>query len=98
MDLVFAPGSNKLMLTIQHELVQVVIQDGFEILHSSLLFTNAYLDGHLTIQLVKEALIRAAQNHTPGALSIYRRLIYDTEYFRKILPLVSLTNLCDDPG
>jgi len=95
MDLVFPTGTTKLMLTRQQLLVQVVIQDSFEILHSSLLFTNAFPDGVLTIELIKDALVRSAQNHSPGALTIYQRLLYDLEYFRKIMPLVSLMNVHD---
>lgn len=95
MDLVFPAGTTKLMLTRQQPLVRVVIQDSFEILHSSLLFTNAFPDGVLTTELIKDALVRSAQNHSPGALTIYRQLLYDAEYFRKIMPLVSLINVYD---
>ena len=96
MDLVFAPGSTKVMLGLQHDLVQIVIQDSFEILHSSLLFTHAFPEGPLIIQLVKDALIRATQNHTPGALTIYQQLQYDAEYLKKIMPLVSIINVHDN--
>ena len=95
MDLVFPTGMTKLMLTRQQPLVWVVIQDSFKILHSSLLFTNTFPDGVLTIELIKDALVCSAQNHSPGALTIYRRLLYDLEYFRKIMPLVSLMNVHD---
>ncbi len=84
------------MLNLQHDLVQVVIHESFEILHASLLFENAFPEGPMTIKLIKDALIRAAQNHTPGALCIYQRLQYNTEYLRKIMPLVSVMNIHDD--
>ena len=96
MDLVFAPGSTKVMLNLQHNLVQTVIHESFEILHASLLFDHAFPEGPLIIKLVKDALIRAAQNHTPGALCIYQRLQYDAEYLRRIMPLVSIMNVHDD--
>jgi hypothetical protein len=38
-DLVFLPNSNKVMLTVQHPLVHVVIQDSFDILCTSLMFS-----------------------------------------------------------
>jgi hypothetical protein len=95
-DLVFAPGSTKVMLGLQSDLVQIVIQDAFEILLSSLLFIHAFPEGALTVQLVKDALIRAAQNHTPGALCIYQRLQYSAEYLKKVMPLVSVINVHDD--
>ena len=88
-DLVFPQDSNKVMLTLQRPLVHVVIQDSFEILRASLLFTNAFPNGSLTVQLVKDALVRSALKHMPGAGRISQRLQRDEEYLWKIVPLVS---------
>ena len=94
-DLVFGQGKNKVMLTLQHELVQSVIHDFFEIVHSSLLFTDAFPDSVLTLKIVKGALIRSTIKHEPGAASIHRRLLFDKEYLTKIMALVSFMNVCD---
>ena len=88
-DLVFSVDSKKVMLTAQRSLVRVVIQDSFDIIRTSLMFTHAFPDGPLAIQFAKEALLRSALNHTPGAARIYQRLLKDKEYLWKIIPLVS---------
>lgn len=94
-DLVFLPGSNKVMLTLQHALVRVVIQDSFEILRASLMFTNAFPDCSLTVEFVKDALVRSALNHAPGARYIYHRLLYKDNYLSKLIPVVSRMNIHD---
>jgi len=94
-DLVFAMGSLKIKLMLQRPLVWVVIQDSFDILYSLLQSTNAFPNGAVTIQLVRNALLRSALRHTPGALTIHQRLLYNLEYFHKILPLVSIIDAHD---
>ncbi len=94
-DLVFLPGSNKVMLTLQRPLVRIVIQDSFDILRASLMFTNAFPDCSLTIEFVKDALVRSALNHAPGARYIYQRLLYKDDYISKLITLVSRMNIHD---
>jgi hypothetical protein len=94
-DLVLHPDSNRVMLTIQRPLVRVVIQDSFDILRTTLMFTDAFPEASLVTRFVKEALLTSALNHRPGAGRIYQRLLHDEEYFWKIAPLVSDTNACD---
>jgi len=88
-DLVFLPGSNKVMLTLQRPLVRAVIQDSFDHLRASIVFTNAFPDGSLAVEFVKDSLVLSAISHAPGARYIYQRLLYDEEYLLKIIPLVS---------
>jgi hypothetical protein len=95
-DLVPTPDSTKLNLGRQHRLVRVVIQDAFDLLHASLLFTNAFPDISLAGRFAKEALLRSALKHTPGSARIYQRLLNDKEYMLKILPMVSQMNIHDD--
>ena len=71
-DLVFLPNSNKVMLTVQHPLVRVVIQDSFDILRVSLMFSDAFPNCSVTMEFVKDALVRSALNHAPGARLIYQ--------------------------
>ena len=83
------------MLGRQHRLVHIVIQDSFDILHVSLLFTNAFPEGSLISQFVKEALLYLALKHTPSTARIYQRLLNDQEYMSKIMPLVSELDVHD---
>ena len=94
-DLVFAMGSLKIKLMLQWPLVQVVIQDLFDILYLLLQSTNAFPNGAITIQLVRNTLLRSALRHTPGTLTIHQQLLYNLEYFCKILPLVSVIDAHD---
>jgi hypothetical protein len=43
--------------------MQLVIQDAFEHVHASLLFKHAYLDLIITIAVVREVLLSAANSH-----------------------------------
>lgn len=81
---------------MQRPLVQLVIQSSFDILHSLLLFNDAFPDGARSIQFVKEALLRAALKYMPGTAPIYQRLMDDHKYFSTILPLVSPMNVRDN--
>ena len=92
-DIVVSPETGNVMLTLQHPMVRLVIQDSVDILHSLLLSENAFPNGASTIVLIKEALVRSCQNHAPGAAHIQQRLENDNEYFGRIMPLVSLMNV-----
>ncbi|KAH9168126.1 hypothetical protein EDB89DRAFT_2074246 [Lactarius sanguifluus] len=81
------PGSNHVILTIQGTLLRTVIQDAFENLRAAMLFQNAFPDGALTLSYIRDALITAARQCGPAAASIYTRLLNDTDYFAKIVPL-----------
>jgi len=70
-DLVYSPGLSRLALTKQHALVRIVIQDSFEILRCSLLSINAFPDGDLTVRFIRDALLRSAKSHKPGASTIH---------------------------
>jgi hypothetical protein len=88
-DLVFESDKKQLSLCKQQPMVQRVIRASFELIYLSLLFTDAFPEGHFVIQVIKGALIRAALNQTPRAMSVYMRLQCDHVYFSKIMPLVS---------
>ncbi|KAH9004437.1 hypothetical protein EDB86DRAFT_3071917 [Lactarius hatsudake] len=81
------PGSNRVILTIQGTLLRTVIQDAFENLRAAMLFQNAFPDGALTLSFIRDALVTAARQCGPAAASIYTRLLNDTDYFAKIIPL-----------
>jgi hypothetical protein len=92
-NLVLPPGSNKVTLQAQHPLVHAVIQDSFDYLRASLMFTNTFPDNSLTVEFIKDALVLSALAHAPGARYIYQRLLYDEDYMSMIIPLVSLMNV-----
>ena len=91
-DLVFALGLTKVMLTLQNPLVQAIIQGSFDLLHISIVFTDAFSNAPLASLFVKEALLHSAQNR-PGGRCVYERIQHDTLYFCKILPLVSIVKV-----
>jgi len=94
-DLVFSPGSNRIKLSMQRPLVQLVIRLSFEIVYSLLISIDAFPDGAVSVRFVKNALVRAALKYTPGTTPIHRRLTNDHDYFCRILPLVSPMSVCD---
>ena len=81
------PGSNKVMLTRQRPLVHAVIQDSFDHIHASIVFTNAFPNSSLAIEFAKDALVLSALSHAPGVRDIYKRLLYDEEYIFEDSPL-----------
>ncbi|KAH9043552.1 hypothetical protein EDB83DRAFT_2318036 [Lactarius deliciosus] len=83
----FMPGTNRVILTAQGTLLRTVIQDAFENLRAAILFQHAFPDGALALSYVRDALITAARQCGPAAASIYTRMLNDTEYFTKIIPL-----------
>ncbi|KAI0250408.1 hypothetical protein BJV78DRAFT_1283210 [Lactifluus subvellereus] len=86
-DIIFASGTNRMALTGQRPLVRLVIQDAIEILRASLVLVNAFPDADLTISLVKDALLSAADQYLPATSCMRARLEKDEQYFTKILPV-----------
>ena len=95
-DLVFQPGTNKIMLMTQHPLVCIVIQDGIENVRAHLMSSHAFPDLATTLPIVRASLLRAAASHFPGTLHIHCRLQSDDEYVAPISCLVCSCCLRDD--
>jgi hypothetical protein len=89
MDLIYVPGSNKVMLTLQMPLIHTVVQDAFKNIRASLLFKDAFLDPNLTVLFVRKNLIDAARAHLPRAIDIHKHLLCDDRYLDKLSHLVS---------
>ena len=79
--------AGKVKLTQQSVAVRSVISDSFRFLLGEMLFTNAYPNTFETIDFVENAVFTAAQG-IPAAKEVYRRLLLDTGYLAKIVPLV----------
>jgi hypothetical protein len=88
-DILFPPGSKKIMLTSQHPMVRLVIQDAMEHVRADLLFKYSFPDPSVALENIKESLLTSASRY-PGASSIYRRLVFDEQYMATITPLVSV--------
>jgi hypothetical protein len=88
MDIVMPPGSKKVTLTSQRPMLRVVIQDAMENLRADLLFKHAFPDLAVALVTVKDSLLTCASCY-PGALLIYRHLLFDDQYMAAITPLVS---------
>jgi hypothetical protein len=71
MEIIFIPGTKKLMLTSQQPLVHLVIQAAFHIVHSSIIFIDAFPDAVHSLQLTNEALIEVAATNLPAAANIH---------------------------
>jgi hypothetical protein len=52
-----------------------------------MLFENAYPNAFETLDFIQEALFTAAEG-IPAAKDVHNRLVLDTEYLAKVLPLV----------
>ena len=88
-DIIFAPGTNKILLTIQLPLMRSVLQDAFEHVRFYLLFDHAFPDAVVALEAVKAALASAANGSAnPRARNIYNRLMSDEEYAFKMIRLV----------
>ncbi|KAH9010813.1 hypothetical protein EDB84DRAFT_1445511 [Lactarius hengduanensis] len=86
-DLVFAPGSKKVMLTLQFPLVRTVLQNAFEFMRAYLVLTDAFPDTTDAITFARDSLITAAESHQSDAAIICERLQHDAEYLAFLLPV-----------
>jgi len=78
-DLIFLPGSNKVMITVQRPVVRAVIQDAIERTRANLMIANAFPNVFDTLEYIRDALVVAAEGNDQ-AEDICRRLMYDNEY------------------
>ena len=91
-DLIFAPGSRKVMLMNQRPLVRLVIQDAMELLRADLLFNYAFPVPLVSVEIIRMSLRTSAAQYL-GAMDIRRRLLFDEEYSDLMIPLVSFLNV-----
>lgn len=89
-DLIYVPGTMKVMLTLQLPLIRTVLQDGIENLRASLLVEHAFPDPNLSVLFIRKNLVGAARSHLPRANNIHRRLLVDNAYLDKLSRLVRI--------
>ena len=89
-ELIYIPGTTKVMLTLQLPLICMVLQDAFKNLRASLLIEHAFPDPHLTILFIRKHLVGAARSHLPRTVNIHRRPLIDNTYLEKLSCLMSV--------
>jgi hypothetical protein len=88
-ELIVSLGTNKVMLTIQHPLICMILHNTFENLRVSLLFKHAFPDAILIPTFISSALIAATKVHRVRVLNIYKHLSCDESYLVQMACLVS---------
>ena len=75
-DLVFVPGSNRLILTVQSPPVCAIIHDAFDNTQALLFFDHSFPDATMMPTLLGGCYLTvAAESHNPRALVIRSQLI-----------------------
>ena len=87
-DLIFVPGTTRVMLTAQRPLLRSVIHDAFERVRLYLLFNNAFPDAVTILSMTRDSLITAAESRE-RASGIHQRLLHDEGYVTNMIRLVS---------
>ena len=79
-DLIFVPGTNRLILSAQQPLIRVIIQDTIENLRAFLLFNHAFPVALQAIKFVRDSILLAAENYKPATSAIAARLNTNNDY------------------
>jgi hypothetical protein len=88
-ELIYVPGTRKIMLTAQRPVMRTVFQEAFEEVHAYLLLNCAFPDASATPSIIRDALVTVASANVPRASNIYARLLQDDEYAARMSRLVS---------
>ena len=93
-DLVFVPGSNRLILTVQSPPVHAIIHDAFDNTRASLFFDHSFPDATMMPTLLGGCYLTvAAESHNPRAPVICSQLIQKAGYMDTLIRLVSCFSL-----
>ncbi|KAN0105563.1 hypothetical protein V8E52_010914 [Russula decolorans] len=79
-DLIFIPGTNRLILSAQRPLIRVIIQDAIENLRVYLLFKNAFPRPVQSIKFIRDSIVAAAEKYQPGSSAIVARINANDHY------------------
>jgi hypothetical protein len=72
----------------QTPLMHMIFQEVFDHLWVALVFVHAFPDLSLSLSMISEALVNAAELHSPRASNIHHQLLADGEYMSKMSHLV----------
>jgi hypothetical protein len=95
-NLVFQPGTNKILLTAQEFHVRIIIQDAIDKVHTNLLSINTYPTLKAAHDIIKDTLLSSAKLHFPGTLHVHNHIQSDANYIVVITHLVCFSQLGDD--
>ncbi|KAH9173948.1 hypothetical protein EDB89DRAFT_1904897 [Lactarius sanguifluus] len=68
-DLLFATGSSKIKLTLQHPLVRLVLQDAIDHMRAHLVLINAFPDPGAALAFARDSLMTAVEDRQPDTKS-----------------------------
>lgn len=88
-DIIFVPGTCKVMLSIQLPLLRSILLDAFDRVRISLLFIDAFPDALVALGVIRAGLVAAAASRLPTATDVHQRLVCDVDYMVKMIRLVS---------
>jgi hypothetical protein len=88
-DLIFIPGTNRLILSAQRPLIRVIIQDTIENLRVYLLFKNAFPRPVQSIKFIRDSIVAAAEKYQPGSSAIVARINANDHYLSLMTRLVN---------
>ncbi|KAH9160993.1 hypothetical protein EDB89DRAFT_2081025 [Lactarius sanguifluus] len=86
-DLLFATGSSKIKLTLQHPLVRLVLQDAIDHMRAHLVLINAFPDPGAALAFARDSLMTAVEDRQPDTKILCQRFQDDIEYFTRVIPV-----------
>ncbi|KAH9164868.1 hypothetical protein EDB89DRAFT_1911836 [Lactarius sanguifluus] len=95
-DLLFATGSSKIKLTLQHPLVRLVLQDAIDHMRAHLVLINAFPDPGATLAFARDSLMTAVEDCQPDTKILCQRFQDDIEYLTRVIPVVWSTIITDE--
>ncbi|KAN0109142.1 hypothetical protein V8E52_009573 [Russula decolorans] len=97
-DLIFIPGTNRLILSAQRPLIRVIIQDTIENLRVYLLFKNAFPRPVQSIKFIRDSIVAAAEKYQPGSSAIVARINANDHYLSLMTRLAPNLTFCQANG
>lgn len=86
-DILYSPGTRRMMLTVQRPVMRMVIQDAFEQVKKSMMLTDAFPNTFIALEFTRDGLFESAEAHDE-ATDIYNRLLCDAAYMNQMTRLV----------
>ena len=87
-DIIFLPGSNKLLLTVQHPIMHLVIQEAIKWTRANIMCGNVFPNAIDILKYIKDAFLAAAdENHQAVDICCY--IVVNHVYFIKMSHLMS---------
>ena len=87
-NIIYYPGSNKLLFALQGPLLRGVLQDAFGVLRATLILDDAYPDAIVMPLIIRQSLLAATEKQHLRAI-VRKRLMDDIEYLTTLIRLVS---------